>query len=199
MRRACFNHDNTDFVRNMLLTITTTHRPATDIGYLLGKNPNRSQSFSLAFGQGHVFYPVATEERCTVSLLLDIDPVALVRGRRGSSADSGLLGQYVNDRPYVASSFLSVAIASVYGSAMKGYTKEPQELANTKIPLTTELPAVQCRGGESFLRRLFEPLYTLCNANSFHWIFASRNGARVRTICTVTDPGLPIHRCCVQS
>src|SRR5204863_8572599 len=77
--------------------------PATDIGYLLGKNPNRSQSFSLAFGQAHVFYPIARKEQCTAALLLDIDPVALVRGRRGSSGDSGLLAQYVNDRPYVAS------------------------------------------------------------------------------------------------
>ena len=93
----------------MLLTITTTHRPATDIGYLLGKNPNRRQSFPIAFGQAHVFYPIAVEDQCTAALLLDIDPVALVRGRRGSSRDSGLLAQYVNDRPYVASSFLSVA------------------------------------------------------------------------------------------
>ncbi len=142
----------------MLLIITTTHRPATDIGYLLGKNPNRTQSFSLAFGEAHVFYPVATEERCAAALLLDVDPVGLVRGRRGSSGDTGLLGQYVNDRPYVASSFLSVAIARVFGSAMKGHTKDREELADAKIPLTAEMPAVQCRGGESFLRRLFEPL-----------------------------------------
>ena len=85
----------------MLLTITTTHRPATDIGYLLGKNPNRSQSFTVAFGQVHVFYPVAREEECTVALLMDIDPIGLVRGRRGSGGDAGLLSQYVNDRPYV--------------------------------------------------------------------------------------------------
>jgi 3' terminal RNA ribose 2'-O-methyltransferase Hen1 len=90
--------------------------------------------------------------------LLDIDPVALVRGRRGSSGDAGLLGQYVNDRPYVASSFLSVAIASVYGSAMKGYSKDRPELSETAIPLRAEIPTVPCRGGESFLRRLFEPL-----------------------------------------
>src|SRR5262245_47812582 len=146
----------------MLLAITTSHRPATDIGYLLGKNPSRTQSFSLAFGQVHVFYPVAEEDKCTAVLLLDIDPVALVRGRRGSSTDSGLLAQYVNDRPYVASSFLSVAIASVYGSAMKGYSKERADLAETAIPLMAEIPAVPCRGGELFLRRLFEPLgYTV--------------------------------------
>ncbi|PYS47737.1 MAG: 3' terminal RNA ribose 2'-O-methyltransferase Hen1 [Acidobacteria bacterium] len=142
----------------MLLTITTTHRPATDIGYLLGKNPNRLQSFPVAVGQVHVFYPVAREDECTVALLMDIDPVALVRGRRGSGTDAGLLGQYVNDRPYVASSFLSVAIASVFGSGMKGYTKDRPELADTPIPLTARIPTVPCRGGESFLRKLFEPL-----------------------------------------
>src|SRR5947208_2369963 len=143
---------------DMLLTITTTHRPATDIGYLLGKNPNRIQSFPVACGQVHVFYPIAEEEKCTAALLLDIDPIGLVRGRRSSSGDAGLLGQYVNDRPYVASSFLSVAIASVYGSAMKGYSKDRAELAETAIPLTAEIPVVPCRGGESFLRGLFEPL-----------------------------------------
>lgn len=146
----------------MLLTITTTHRPATDIGYLLGKNPSRTQSFSIAFGQVHVFYPVAEEEKCTAVLLVDIDPIGLVRGRRGYSGDSGLLAQCVNDRPYVASSFLSVAIASVYGSAMKGYSKDRADLAETAIPLTAGIPAVPCRGGELFLRRLFEPLgYTV--------------------------------------
>ena len=142
----------------MLLTITTTHRPATDIGYLLGKNPSRSQSFTVAFGQVHVFYPVAREEECTVALLMDVDPIGLVRGRRGSSADAGLLSQYVNDRPYVASSFLSVAIAAVFGSGMKGYSKDRPELAEMAIPLTATIPAVPCRGGESFLRKLFEPL-----------------------------------------
>jgi len=142
----------------VLLTITTTHRPATDIGYLLGKNPNRLQTFPVAVGQVHVFYPVAREDECTVALLMDIDPVSLVRGRRGSGTDAGLLGQYVNDRPYVASSFLSVAIASVFGSGMKGYTKDRPELADTPIPLTARIPTVPCRGGESFLRKLFEPL-----------------------------------------
>ena len=102
----------------MLLTITTTHRPATDLGYLLYKHPERVQDFSLAFGKAHVFYPEASAERCTVALLLDIDPIGLVRGRKGQhGSDGGLLTQYVNDRPYVASSFLSVALARVFRSA----------------------------------------------------------------------------------
>lgn len=142
----------------MLLTISTTYQPATDLGYLLAKNPARCQSFPLAVGQAHVFYPVASAERCTAALLLDLDPVGLVRGWKGPAGESGTLGQYVNDRPYVASSFLSVAIARVYGSALHGTSKDRQELAQMPIPLTAELSVLPCRGGEGFLRRLFEPL-----------------------------------------
>ncbi len=140
----------------MLLTITTTMRPATDLGYLLVKNPAHTQTFALSFGKAHVFYPEATEERCTAGLLLDIDPIDLVRGR--GAGEPGTLAQYVNDRPYVASSFLSVAIAQVYGSAMAGRSRERQELADQAIPLSATLEALPCRGGEGFLRRLFEPL-----------------------------------------
>lgn len=142
----------------MLLTITTTHRPATDLGYLLVKNPSRRQSFPLAFGQGHVFYPVAREDRCTAALLLDLDCVELVRGSRGSNRDGIALGQYVNDRPYVASSFLSVAIAQIFGSALKGSNKDRPALAQSAIPLEADISVLPCRGGEMFLRRLFEPL-----------------------------------------
>jgi len=142
----------------MLLTITTTHEPATDLGYLLVKNPARCQSFSLAFGQAHVFYPVAREDRCTAALLLDLDPVGLVRGSRRSSGHGGTLGQYVNDRPYVASSFLSVAIARIFGSAIKGTSKDRPELTEAALPFEAEIPVLPCRGGEPFLRKLFEPL-----------------------------------------
>ena len=143
----------------MLLTITTTHRPATELGYLLHKNPARAQSFELSFGKAHVFYPEASDDRCTAALLLDVDPVGLVRGRRGPAGEGGgLLTQYVNDRPYVASSFLSVAIADVLGSALAGRSKERPELAAAAIPLEARLAVVPCRGGEDLLRRLFEPL-----------------------------------------
>ena len=86
----------------MLLTITTTHQPATDLGYLLHKHPNKCQTFWVSVGKAHVFYPEATTERCTAALLLDIDPIELVRGKL--SAKDSLLEQYVNYRPYVASS-----------------------------------------------------------------------------------------------
>jgi 3' terminal RNA ribose 2'-O-methyltransferase Hen1 len=142
----------------MLLTITTTHQPATDLGYLLHKNPTRTQSFDLSFGRAHVFYPEASADRCTAALVLDVDSVGLVRGRRGPEGEGGLLQQYVNDRPYVASSFLSVAIARLFGSALKGESKERPELATLPIPLEARLAVVSSRGGEGFLRRLFEPL-----------------------------------------
>lgn len=142
----------------MLLTITTTHQPATDLGYLLHKNPARPQAFSLSFGKAHVFYPEASDGRCTAALLLDIDPVGLVRGRRGPAGENRQLEHYVNDRPYVASSFLSVALAQVFREAMAGRSKERPELAETTLPLHAHLAVVPCRGGEEFLRRLFVPL-----------------------------------------
>ncbi|MBD2337009.1 3' terminal RNA ribose 2'-O-methyltransferase Hen1 [Calothrix sp. FACHB-156] len=140
----------------MLLTIATTHSPATELGYLLHKHPNRCQSFSLSFGEAHVFYPEAQPERCTAALLLDVDPVKLVRGK------GARLEQYVSDRPYVASSFLSVAIAQVFSTALAGRCKDKPELAQTPIPLIAKISVLPCRGGESFLRELFEPLgYTV--------------------------------------
>jgi 3' terminal RNA ribose 2'-O-methyltransferase Hen1 len=141
----------------MLLTITTTHQPATDLGYLLVKNPSRLQTFEQSFGKVHVFYPEATHERCTAALLLDVDPVGLVRNKRAPGGE-GLLDQYVNDRPYVASSFLSVSIAQVLGSALGGRSKDRQQLADSKIPLVVTIAAVSSRGGDSYIRELFEPL-----------------------------------------
>jgi 3' terminal RNA ribose 2'-O-methyltransferase Hen1 len=112
----------------------------------------------LPFGQAHVFYPEATADRCTVALLLEVDPVGLVRKRKGPSGEQRALEQYVNDRPYVASSFLSVALSRSLHSALGGRSKERQELADTPIPLEARLTVLPCRGGEVFLRRLFEPL-----------------------------------------
>ncbi len=139
----------------MLLTITTTHRPATDLGHLLHKHPGRFQGHDLSFGRAHVFYTEAADDRCSACLLLDVDPVGIVRGK-GSA--EGLLSQYVNDRPYVASSFLSVAIAQVFGSALQGRCKDRPDLTTTPIPLSARLDVLAVRGGEAFLRRVFEPL-----------------------------------------
>jgi 3' terminal RNA ribose 2'-O-methyltransferase Hen1 len=142
----------------MLFTITTTHTPATDLGYLLHKHPARVQTFDLSFGQAHVFYPEGAPERCTAALLLDIDPLALARNRRAPTSHDFMLQPYVNDRPYVASSFLSVAIAEVFGTALSGHCQARPELAATPMPLQARLAVLPCSGGESVLRRLFEPL-----------------------------------------
>ncbi|MDJ0588593.1 MAG: 3' terminal RNA ribose 2'-O-methyltransferase Hen1 [Pleurocapsa sp. MO_226.B13] len=141
----------------MLLNITTTHQPATDLGYLLHKHPDKCQSFPLTFGQAHIFYPESTAEKCTATLLLDINPVELVRGKSSGRGES-TLEHYVNDRPYAASSFMSVAISKVFGTALSGRCNNLPELANRAIPLTVNLPVLPCRGGISFLRELFEPL-----------------------------------------
>ena len=142
----------------MLLTITNKTPIASDLGYLLHKNPARSQAFRLAYGKAHVFYPEASESSCTAALLLDVDPIGLVRNRRGPAGEGYSLAQYVNDRPYVGSSFLSVAIAQVYGTALQGRSKERQEVADRPLSLVARIAVLPCRGGESFLRKLFEPL-----------------------------------------
>src|SRR6516164_5102733 len=140
----------------MLLTITTTHRPANDLGFLLHKHPERFQSFDLSFGKAHVYYPEVGTERCTACLLLDVDAVGMVRGKHADQRF--LLAQYVNDRPYTASSFLSVAISQVFGSALQGRCKDRPELATTAIPLSARIDVLPVRGGERFLRAVFEPL-----------------------------------------
>ena len=144
----------------MLLTLSTTHTPATDLGYLLHKHPNRVQTFDLPFGRAHVFYPEASETLCTASLLLDVDPLKLTR--RGGAA-SFALQPYVNDRPYVTSSLMSVALARVFSSALGGRCKEKPELVGKALPLEVKLTALPCHGnkrgnGEMLLAKLFEPL-----------------------------------------
>ncbi len=140
----------------MLLSITTTHQPASDLSFLLHKHPDRFQSFDLSFGQVHAYYAEAGAERCTACLLLDVDAVGMVRNNKPEQ--NFLLAQYVNDRPYVASSFLSVAIAQVFSSALQGRCKDRAELAATPIPLEARLEVLPIRGGETFLRSMFEPL-----------------------------------------
>ncbi len=143
----------------MLLTISMSRAPASDLGFLLHKHPDRVHEISLPFGEARVVYPEATAERCTAALLVDVDPVGLVRDRKsGRRGNDSSLAQYVNDRPYAASSFLSVALGKAFGTAMTGRSKERPELAEVALPLAVSFPVVPCRGGEPLLRRLFEPL-----------------------------------------
>ncbi|MFG2207258.1 3' terminal RNA ribose 2'-O-methyltransferase Hen1 [Streptomyces sp. NPDC048638] len=148
----------------MFLTITITgsaDRPATDLGFLLHKHPDRAQRFSTSYGVAHVLYPEADAQRCTAALLLEVDPIALVRrgqGKGRGGAPDSALGQYVNDRPYAASSLLAVALRSVFTSAMKGECAARPELPGRAMPLRIEVPVLPARGGADLVRRLFEPL-----------------------------------------
>jgi len=135
----------------MLIRITNTAEPATDLGFLLHKNPANLHTVELAFGKAHVFYSAATAQRCTACLLLELDPVELVRGAQQ-------LEDYVNDRAYVASSYLTVAMGRVFGTALGGRCQKRPELVETKLPLEITVEVVRSRGGAGVLRKLFEPL-----------------------------------------
>src|SRR5262249_38741878 len=137
-------------------SITTTHQPASDLGYLLHKHPDRFQSFDLSFGKAHVFYSELRDDRCTACLLLDVDPIGMVRGK--GAEQNFALGQYVNDRPYVASSFMGVAISQVFPPALQGKSHERVGLTATPISLEARLEVLPVRGGEEFLHSVFEPL-----------------------------------------
>lgn len=140
----------------MLLTVTTTHEPATDLGYLLVKHPDRVHEFELPHGRTYVFFPEATAQRCTAALVVEIDPSRL--GRVGRDPEGFTLGRFVNDRPYAASSLLATALNRAFRSAMRGESRERRELAGTAIPLTVRIPALRCRGGAGLAARLLEPL-----------------------------------------
>ncbi|MER5887058.1 3' terminal RNA ribose 2'-O-methyltransferase Hen1 [Streptomyces sp. NPDC001941] len=148
----------------MFLTISTTgtpERPATDLGFLLHKHPDKAQAFSTSHGQAHVLYPEATAERCTAALVLEVDPVALVRRGKGKGrggAPDAALAQYVNDRPYAASSLLAVALSAVFKNALRGDCKARPELPERAMPLRVEIPALPARGGAELVRKLFEPV-----------------------------------------
>jgi 3' terminal RNA ribose 2'-O-methyltransferase Hen1 len=135
----------------VLLSITNTSEPATDLGYLLHKNPANVNSSEFGLGKAYVFYTSATPQRCTACLLLELDPVELVRGAQQ-------LEDYVNDRPFVSSSYLTVAMGRVFGTALAGNCKTRPELVSTKLPLEITVEVIRSRGGAETLRKLFEPL-----------------------------------------
>ncbi|WP_189814005.1 3' terminal RNA ribose 2'-O-methyltransferase Hen1 [Streptomyces olivaceoviridis] len=148
----------------MFVTISTTGtagNPATDLGYLLHKHPDKAQAFSTSYGTAHVFYPEADAERCAAALLLETDTLALVRRGKGKGrggAPDAALAQYVNDRPYAASSLLAVALSTVFSSALRGVCDARPERAAAPLPLRVEVPALPARGGAGLVHRLFAPL-----------------------------------------
>jgi len=139
----------------MYLSIATTCSPATDLGFLLMKHPDRVHEFELPFGRAVVLFPEANEARCEAALVLNVDPVGLVRGR---GEGDGLLDQYVNDRPYAVSSLMSVALNRAFRTAMTGKSRERQALAETAIPLEIKVTPLPVRGEDEIVRRMFEPL-----------------------------------------
>jgi len=143
----------------MLLTITTTYKNATDLGFLLHKHPDKLQTVDLAVGKAHIFYPESSPEKTTVALLLDIDSIDMVRGVRNLSGKGFSLGQYVNDRPYVASSFVSVALSKAFSTAMNGKCKNKPELVEVEMPFEVKISVLPApKGGELLIGKLFEPL-----------------------------------------
>lgn len=142
----------------MILTITYTGHSTQDLGYLLHKNPYRPQEFELNSGMAYVFYPEVSDEKTTMALLLDINPIDLVKGKQGTN--TGGLFDYVNDRPYTASSFLSTAITRIFNTAMNGKCDRKPELVGTPLDLTANIYSIH--GTDSFARKIFEPLgYTV--------------------------------------
>jgi 3' terminal RNA ribose 2'-O-methyltransferase Hen1 len=139
----------------LLLTLTNTSPPATDLGFLVHKHPAAVRSVEMGFGMAHVFYPQADPQCCTIALLCEVDPVALVRRRRGGPFP---LAAYVNDRPYAASSLLSVALRKMFGTALRGQCKERPGLVTQSLQLSARVPVLPCRGGGQMAQRLFEPL-----------------------------------------
>jgi 3' terminal RNA ribose 2'-O-methyltransferase Hen1 len=145
----------------MLLTISTTYNPASDLSFMLHKHPSKVQQVEISAGVAHIFYTEVTPERCTIALLLDIDPIGLVR-KEGPAGNDFALEQYVNDRPYVASSLMSAAIAKAFSSALNGKCKDKPELVSMPMPFEARIAVLPVSGGEVVLRKLFEPLgYTL--------------------------------------
>jgi len=140
------------------MSISTTLSPATDLGFLLHKHPDKAQSFDVAVGTAHVVWPEAAAERSTVALILEVDPIALVRGKGNRGNEGFSLAQYVNDRPYAASSMMAVALGKVFRTAMAGRCEARPELVDQALPLEIHVPALPSRGGPDLVHRLFAPL-----------------------------------------
>lgn len=139
----------------MLLTLTHRGPPADALSHLLHKHPARLHEVALGFGMARVFYPRLSDSECTAALTVEIDPVGLVRSD-GARKGGWALGQYVNDRPYAASSFLSVAISRTFGTALNGRCEKRPEWVDRPLDLQVRLPVIQAP--EGLLEKLFAPL-----------------------------------------
>lgn len=180
----------------MLLTLKTKRYPASDLGYLLHKNPAKMHSFDVSVGKAHLFFPEVGPQECCAALLLDIDPISLVKTKKGHFDDSFILDQYVNDRPYVASSFLSMAIARVFRDSLKGVCKDKPELLSSPWPFEASIFSLpsQSRSGQELIRSLFEPLgyhvaieAVLLNENNRDWGEAETYTVHLKKECYLKE------------
>ncbi len=138
----------------MLITLTCAMPNAPDIGYVLGKHPGSIFMRQFSAGTVWVYYPHVVDEQVTVALLTEIDPVGLVRGPAALTQ----LDQYVNDRPYVASSLTSVALRVAFSSALAGRCEARPDLVGRSLHWEVTIPALNCDAGADLITRLFTPL-----------------------------------------
>jgi 3' terminal RNA ribose 2'-O-methyltransferase Hen1 len=134
--------------------MTCLGKASLDFSYLLHKNPSKAHIFDMSFGRAIVFYPELSETISTCTLMLDIDPLA--QGKADGKSPG--LFDYVSPRPYSSSSFMSVAIANVFGSALGGRCSEKPNLADEKLDLSVSVAALPCYADKQLAWRLFEPL-----------------------------------------
>ncbi|WNJ18733.1 3' terminal RNA ribose 2'-O-methyltransferase Hen1 [Pontibacter sp. G13] len=143
----------------MILKITQYGGDPNTLGFLLHKHPDRVQSVSLPAGKATICYPVKEADRITMVLVLELDGHALARKARSHRKGDFALAQYVNDRPFVASSLMSTAIAQGFGSALNGRCKDHPEWVDLPLDLEVELPVLPApRGGVEMVQRWFNPL-----------------------------------------
>lgn len=151
----------------MFLALTLkNHTPASDLGFLLHKHPDKKNTYDLSWGTAHVFFPQVNSTEATAVLLLDIDPIRLLKGSKQSGNPT--LSRYVNDRPFVSSSLLSTAISKCFGTALSNRSHEKQDLANQELEFVVQITALPCKGREQLLHDLFEPLGYQVKAKSFN-------------------------------
>ncbi|MEO8531971.1 MAG: 3' terminal RNA ribose 2'-O-methyltransferase Hen1 [Deltaproteobacteria bacterium] len=132
---------------------------ARDLGYLLHKHPDHLHTREVAQGVVTIFYPLVSDAETRAVVHLDVDPVALVRGKNDAA---GLLDQYVNDRPYAVNSLLAVALGRALGQTLAGKSKDRQALADRALPYRLRIVPLAVAGGFEIIERLFAPLgYTI--------------------------------------
>jgi hypothetical protein len=116
----------------MLLTISTTHRPATVLGPLLQRDLDDVDLEPLPFGHAMVCFSQADDRRCTAAVM--------VHAQRDGSSQLGM------------------ALAEVFAPTIHGFGGTEPALAARALPFEVDVPVLPTGGGAALVRRLFEPL-----------------------------------------